>query len=153
MQQSEQSAQLSGHVTEANFAVKQYQVHIDEFKEEMVRNLKAQPATLRREVEQALQSYLQGQSRIDEDRRREQERAKMDDLERQRRESELKSQVKRQVESDLKLDFEARIADMQRSLQERDRKIRELEADQSREAQRGASKEAELRRLQQEHEA
>ena len=86
-----------------------------------------------------MQSYLQGQSRIDEDRRREQERAKMDDLERQRRESELKSQVKRQVESDLKLDFEARIADMQRSLQERDRKIRELEADQSREAQRGAS--------------
>ena len=35
MQQSEQSAQLSGHVTEANFAVKQYQVHIDEFKEEV----------------------------------------------------------------------------------------------------------------------
>lgn len=77
----------------------------------------------------------------------------MDDLERQRRESELKGQVKRQVEADLKLDFEARIADMQRSLQERDRKIRALEADQSREAQRGASKEAELRRLQQEHEA
>lgn len=76
-----------------------------------------------------MQSYLQGQSRIDEDRRREQERAKMDDLERQRRESELKSQVKRQVEADLKLDFEARIADMQRSLQERDRKIRALEAD------------------------
>lgn len=100
-----------------------------------------------------MQSYLQGQSRIDEDRRREQERAKMDDLERQRRESELKSQVKRQVEADLKLDFEARIADMQRSLQERDRKIRALEADQSQEAQRGASKEAELRRLQQEHEA
>ncbi len=41
MKQSDTSTQLSQKVTEANFAVKQYQVHIDEFKKEMSEKLAA----------------------------------------------------------------------------------------------------------------
>ena len=51
----------------------------------------------------------------------------MDNLERKRHEDELKAQVKRQVEVDLKLDFDARYQALERRLQERDAKISSLE--------------------------
>ena len=51
----------------------------------------------------------------------------MDNLERKRHEDELKAQVKRQVEADLKLDFDARYQALERRLQERDAKISSLE--------------------------
>ncbi len=46
VQQKEQSAQLSSNVTEANFSVKQYQVHIDQFKDEVSRKIEAQPQAM-----------------------------------------------------------------------------------------------------------
>ena len=45
-------------MTEANFAVKQYQVHIDQFKDEVGRKIEAQPLAMQKEVDLALQNYL-----------------------------------------------------------------------------------------------
>lgn len=45
-QQYEQTSQLSSNVTEANFAVKQYQADIEEFKQQVAQSLQSQPHKL-----------------------------------------------------------------------------------------------------------
>jgi len=90
--------------------------------------LAAQPAALNREVEVALSSYLRSKAESAAKNQKEEEKVRLDDLQRQRKEQELKAAIKRQVENDLKREFDAKLTAMEQTLGERDRKIEELRA-------------------------
>ena len=64
----------------------------------------------------------------------------------------MKAQVKRQVEQDLKRDFDSRFETLQRRLKDRDDKISQLENLQVQKDSEAASQERELHRVRLEHE-
>lgn len=64
----------------------------------------------------------------------------------------MKAEVKRQVETDLKSDFDARFEVLQRRLKDRDVKISELENLQAQSDSERVAKEREIQKMKSEHE-
>ena len=71
-------------MTEANFTVKQYQVMLEELKQDMASKLGSQPKALQKEVESALADFLRQEAALDAKRRTEEEAKKLSQMEQTR---------------------------------------------------------------------
>lgn len=95
MQQQESSSAISAKVTDANFAVKQYQVMVEELKQEIGTKLRQQPKSLQREVEVSLARFAEQEAALDAQRRADRHTEKLTEMEQQRKENAVKAQIKR----------------------------------------------------------
>ena len=116
VQQHQTSQQLSEQLTDTNYAVKEYQILIDEFKTEVKSNIENQQQEIKSSVKQTLNEFVDQEAARERELEEEKERKQAEEQERQEKEQQLRETITRQVEQDIQQTFDAKFEALQKRL-------------------------------------